>query len=357
MIGGPSVQRRPCAAGPPASPPRRPSDASGRDRSGESVVDEGISRIAVVGAGLSGVIAARDLAAAGRRVHIVEKSRGAGGRMATRRNPEGLAFDHGAQYFRPHGPAFAAEVAAWIAAGLAAPWSGNGRVVGTPTMNAPVRALAGGLPLSVGATVSAIEGAPGRRELALAEGGRLGPFAAVLVTAPAPQAAALLEPVAPGLAAAAAGARYAPCLALMLAYAPEALAREPLPADRPDHPTIAWIAEDGTKPGRADGAPRRIVVHATPGWSRAHLEETRDSIAQALLAEAAPLLGATAAPLHMAAQRWRYALVEEPLGRDCLWDPAAGLGAAGDWCIGGRVEAAYDSGRALARAVLEETSA
>ncbi|WP_029031914.1 NAD(P)/FAD-dependent oxidoreductase [Salinarimonas rosea] len=318
------------------------------------MTEQGIPGVAVIGAGLAGVIAARDLAAAGRGVHIVEKSRGAGGRMATRRTRDGLAFDHGAQYVRAHGADFAAEIAAWAARGLAAPWGEGDRFVGVPAMNAPVKALASGMPLTVGTAVAAIEGVPGRWELALADGGRLGPFAAVLVTAPAPQAAALLAPVAPALAEAAATARYAPCLALMLAFAPEALAPPCVPAQRPDHASIAWIAEEATKPGRAAGAERRVVVHATPGWSRAHLEETPDAVARSLLAEAAPFLAARAAPLHAVAHRWRYALVEAPVGRACLWDAATGLGAAGDWCLGGRVEAAYDSGRALARAVLGE---
>jgi renalase len=52
------------------------------------------------------------------------------------------------------------------------------------------------------------------------------------------------------------------------------------------------------------------------------------------------------------AHRWRYALVETPLGQACLWDDAARLGVCGDWCLGGRIEAAHDSGTALARAVL-----
>ncbi|MGP9819831.1 NAD(P)/FAD-dependent oxidoreductase [Salinarimonas sp. NSM] len=320
------------------------------------MAEQGKPGIAVIGAGLAGGIVARDLAAAGRRVHIVEKSRGAGGRMATRRTPEGLSFDHGAQFFRAHGPDFGAEIAAWAARGLAAPWGADGRFVGAPAMNVPVKALVAGLPLAVGSAVGAITGAPGRWELTLADGGRLGPVAAVLVTAPAPQAATLLAPVAPALAEAAGGVRYAPCLALMLAYPPDALADAPVPAQRPDHGAIAWMAEEASKPGRATGAPRRIVVHATPAWSRAHLEETPEAIAQALLAEAAPLLAASAAPLHAVAHRWRYALVEEPVGRACLWDAESGLGAAGDWCLGGRVEAAYDSGRALARAVLGEAS-
>lgn len=314
---------------------------------------EGFGKIGIVGAGLAGAVAARDLAAGGRAVHIVEKSRGVGGRMATRR-ADGLAFDHGAQYFKAHGAAFADEIADWVTRGLASPW-GEGRFVGAPAMNAPVKALVAGLPLTTGFTAARISGAPGAWSLEAAEGATLGPFATVLVCAPAPQAATLLAPVAPHLAEVASSARYAPCLALMLAYAPGALPEDLPDASRPDHPAVSWIAVDGSKPGRAGDGPRRIVVHATPGWSRAHREETQEAIAAALLAEAAPLLRARSAPIHVAAHRWRYALVEEPAGRDCLLDPGLGIGAGGDWCLAGRVEAAYESGRALARAVLAAT--
>jgi predicted NAD/FAD-dependent oxidoreductase len=58
------------------------------------------------------------------------------------------------------------------------------------------------------------------------------------------------------------------------------------------------------------------------------------------------------APRHAAAHRWRYALADRPLGEGCVWDAALRLGLCGDWCIAGRAEAAFDSGAALARAVL-----
>ena len=45
--------------------------------------------------------------------------------------------------------------------------------------------------------------------------------------------------------------------------------------------------------------------------------------------------------------------METPLGQEYLWDRSARIGVCGDWCLGARVEAAYDSGVALARAVLE----
>ena len=54
--------------------------------------------VAIIGAGISGLTAARMLTDAGIKVTVFEKSRGVGGRTANRRSEYG-SFDHGAQYF------------------------------------------------------------------------------------------------------------------------------------------------------------------------------------------------------------------------------------------------------------------
>ena len=59
---------------------------------------------------------------------------------------------------------------------------------------------------------------------------------------------------------------------------------------------------------------------------------------------------------YAAAHRWRYSLVERPAGLPCLWSPGDGLGACGDGFLGGRAEAAYLSGAALAARVRRDLS-
>jgi len=87
-----------------------------------------IMSIAVIGAGISGLIAARTLQDNGHRVCVFDKSRGPGGRAATRRINE-FRFDHGAQYFTTRDPAFQRAVEAWRERGLVEPWHGRiGRV-------------------------------------------------------------------------------------------------------------------------------------------------------------------------------------------------------------------------------------
>ncbi len=139
----------------------------------------------------------------------------------------------------------------------------------------------------------------------------------------------------------------------MLAHDGPPLPGGPVREDRDSSATIAWIAENGGKPGRAgDGT---IVAHASPAWSRVHLECAADDVAERLvgaLRDIVPLGGIR----HCAAHRWRYAAVERAVGEPCLFAPGTGLGFAGDGCLGPRVEFAYLSGLALAERVLAEAA-
>jgi renalase len=316
--------------------------------------------VAVIGAGLAGLAAARRLHEAGRQVFVFEKSRGVGGRMATRREA-GTSFDHGAQYFTAHGPAFGEQAAAWLRAGILGQWPAQGLsgraegcFVGVPGMTAPARAMADGLVI---VTERAI------REIVPADGGwRLGDeagavstagidrFDAVVLAMPAPQAVPLIA----GSGIALPGAEevvYGPCWALMIAAGREVA---DLPqAFSPEDGAISWVARNSSKPERPNGV-ETLVVHASPDWSRAHLEDRPPDVASLLLKRLSTCVHRAIAPTYMAAHRWRYALVEQAARQPFLWNPEGGLGACGDWCIGARVEAAFDSGSSLAAAMLGE---
>lgn len=309
--------------------------------------------IAIIGAGLAGLACSRTLAAHGGIVRLFDKGRGPGGRVATRRvevEGRGFTFDHGAQYFSAHGPMFRAT----LEATNARPWPDESRRVGVPRMSAIPRALSEGMDLALLREVVGIEGGPGAwmlRHVAGAGRGdpqeaarQDGPFQAIALCIPAPQAAALLEGPAPHLRRVLELVKMAPCWTLMAAFD----GRVALPdVNRLPGGPIAWAARDSAKPGR-DAASECWVVQAGAEWSRAHLELRPQEIAPLLLAALGALAGGTLPPvLHLAAHRWRYARVETPLGAPCLWDPHLGIGAAGDWCIGPRAESAAESGVAL----------
>ena len=97
-----------------------------------------------------------------------------------------------------------------------------------------------------------------------------------------------------------------------------------------------------------------FVIQASPKWSRENLEKSQDWVASALLDFVKVHLPTPNIPNHLFAHRWRYAMVEKAAGEVCFWDEAQRIGACGDWCIGPRIEAAFDSGLALAKKVSSE---
>jgi renalase len=313
--------------------------------------------VAIIGAGMAGAACARALADAGHEVRLFDKGRSVGGRLAQRRVEHGV-FDHGAQYLGARAPRFVARMAAWEAAGVVAPWpgatSGEGRpvLVGVPAMNAPVKALLAGLPVVTGSPIASLQHGDGGWTLGERDGTRHGPFAAIALAVPAPQAAALLGSLEQKRVAALlvrlGGVNIAPCWTALAAFAaPLALDG---PARRFTDGAVAWVARNATKPGRPAG--EGWTVHAGPGWSAERLEDEPGQVAPALLAALAAQLGRhLPEPVWIAAHRWRYALVTAALGEPCLWDPALRLGLCGDWCLGPRVEAAFLSGLALGEAI------
>ena len=308
-------------------------------------------QVAIIGAGVAGLSAARLLRDAGVACTLFDKSRGLGGRMATRRAGE-LQFDHGAQYFTAKGARFASVVAGWRQAGCAAEWF-DGAFVGAPGMTGPARVLADGLDVIAGREVKGLRAGDAGWSVLDARGAvdcsGNGSFDAVMFALPAPQIAPILASA--GLSfRELANVLYSPCWAAMIAYG----ARMDLPWThlRDAHADLPWVARDATKPMR-EGSRETFVLHAGADWSARHLELSPDEALARLLPLFRALTGIEGEPIYATAHRWRYALVQETAGAPCLWNAAARVGACGDWCLGPRVESAFDSGEAMARAYLE----
>ncbi|MGD1924454.1 MAG: NAD(P)/FAD-dependent oxidoreductase [Paracoccaceae bacterium] len=304
-------------------------------------------KIVIIGAGMAGVACARTLADAGLVPMVIDKGRSPGGRMSTRRT-DGFTFDHGAQYFTARSDAFRAVVEDALDAGAVAVWDdGSGadepHYIGLPSMSAPVKHMANGLDIRCGIEVRAVR-SDGTGWVLEHDGGSLGADV-VILTAPVPQTKNLLG--AHGFADPLDQVHMAPCWALMLGF--EASVDPGWTARRTDS-DLAWIARNGTKPGRAGES---WVVHASPAWSAAHLELDKPEAADRLFAMLQTDLGPLPAPSYIAAHRWRYAMVTTPLGRSFL--NKGTLYAGGDWALGPRVECAFESGQAIANAVLNES--
>lgn len=343
------------------------------------------SRIGIVGAGLAGAACARALADAGCEVQVFDKSRGVGGRMATRRAAwmrqgelaQTLVFDHGVPWWTAGSRAFevflleaeeAGHVRRWAPRLAPAPGEpsadGPPGWVAVPDMPALCRAMLRGLPVHLGRPVTALQPGEGGWQL-LAESDVLArELDAVVLAIPPSQSLVLWEPHRPRWATPSLAHPMSPCWTLM------ALTEEPaagsdaapgLPWDEmcPPGPPLARVIRQDVKPGRPRVAGlAQWVVHAEPGWSREHLEAAPEQVQAALQRALEQALGTTLHWHHSVVHRWRYAqpLVAEvgstAAGQtECLWDPLCALGACGDHLAGGGVEAAWASGRALARSM------
>ena len=297
---------------------------------------------------MAGLACADQLAAAGHQVTLFDKSRGPGGRMATRRIATELgdaSFDHGAQYFTARLPGFQALVAEWEALGLAARWpeAGADAWVGVPAMNAPVKNMAAAHVVHWSARVDALSyDAAGWSLRGEGLSGQF--FDAVVIALPAEQAAVLLEPWDAAMAHQAAATRSDPCWTAMIALA------EPLPTGSStlrDCGPIGWAACNSSKPGRT--GPQGWVIQATPAWSREHLEADAAWVTQALLSGLADCLQiAIPDPVCATSHRWRYAR-SGAHGAGLLHNRSLDLGVCGDWLIGPRVESAWRSGSLLGK--------
>ena len=341
-------------------------------------------KIAVVGAGIAGITCARTLVQAGHEVTVFEKSRGVGGRMATRSTSFGT-FDHGTQYFTVRDPRF--EQALATTPSVCKPWSATtvrvldelGRVtsnglpvrephwVPKPGMNALVKQWA--VPLAAKDQVLLeirvthierdvlnakcwqlrTEGAGGAQQV-------FSGFDTVLLAMPSAQTSALLDSskLAKPFTQKIGKVTVGPCWTLMLAF-PNAM--QPgmstlgpqWNAARSTHHRIAWLARESSKPGR--GGIERWTVQASAAWSQEHLNDDAPRVQAKLLRAFSEVTGIRAEPAHVDTQRWLYAQTVNPLGHSYLWDRKAGLGVCGDWCLGHRVEDGFVSGLELALTV------
>lgn len=320
--------------------------------------------IAIIGTGIAGLSAAQALHAAGHEVQLFDKSRGSGGRMASKRSDVG-ALDLGAQYFTARDRRFVDAVQQWQARGWVAEWkpslyhSKNGQLsaspdeqvrwVGSPRMSAITRAMLGALPVHFSCRITEVFRGRQHWNLQDAEGQSHGPFSHVVIAAPAPQASALLA-AAPKLAGAASSVIMEPTWAIALAFA------KPLDTKVDgcfvqDSP-LDWLTRNRSKPGR-DGSPDTWVLHASSSWSKHHLDMPKEAVIEQLHGAFAELIDcAMPAPVFSLAHRWLYARPASAHQWGSLADADLGLYACGDWCLSGRVEGAWLSGQDAARKLL-----
>ena len=313
-------------------------------------------RIVVVGAGLSGLVAARSLVAAGHEVTVLDKGRSVGGRLATRRIG-GATLDHGAQFFTVRGDAFRTQVDDWLARGLVHAWchgfdgdgDGHPRYCGSAGMNSLAKDLAVGLDVRTSQMVFSCRPTEDGWDVVI-DDGTVHEADALVMTSPVPQSWALLVQAELDIPDELFRRRYHRTIGLLTVLDRPSAVPDPGgvqfdPAD--DANPFGFIGDNAAKGISAEPA---VTFHATQPWSEEHWDDDTGDLRAGLLGRAAPWIG-DATVVEAQVKKWRFAGPVEPWPDACWVDDEHRVVLAGDLFAGPKVEGAYISGLAAADAV------
>lgn len=331
--------------------------------------------VAVIGAGFAGITCAQQLRQSGYDVVVVEKSRGLGGRLATRRLQDTCA-DHGVRYVTTQGNLTAALIETLVPQGILQPWSKGilwhdavkqqselqtGTYYAAPAgLTAIAKYLAADLEIWRSQRVQAlIPTATGwRLELETAAEELIA--RAIVLAIPAPQALMLLEPLAQQdlsetLLQQVRSVEFDPCLTVIATYAAE---RQRELADLSwqavqfvDSVELAWLSWESAK--RSSPTLTAVIVQSTAAFAAEQFEAADlATVGRQLLGCATNLIPWIDQPIDLQVHRWRYAFVKQGLKDYCLAakEPLP-LVCSGDWCGGDQIEDALKSGLAAAHQV------
>ncbi len=338
--------------------------------------------IAIVGAGMAGLVCARELQAAGRDVVVIDKSRGLGGRLATRRLGETHA-DHGVCYLKPKDDRFSALIQDLVLNGVLTVWTDQLHQLSAaglqldprpqPRYAAPkgataiAKALAKDLTLELNQQIQSIRPIEQGWQLT-SQNPEFDLTADVVILAiPAPQALPLVQGIANAeFVESIQSVEFAPCLTAIGVYSQraEALANRP-PAPNSggaelqgvtclEDEILGWIGFDSTK--QINPEQTTMIIQSNSNFAAQQFDSTDlNTVAQQLCDRASEVLNMPwiAKPELLQLHRWKYAFAINPIDSKFLSATTASpLYCIGDWCGGDRVESAFLSGLALAEQLL-----
>ncbi len=317
----------------------------------------------ILGAGIAGLLCAEELKRAGRTVQLIEKGRGVGGRMATRRVADGR-FDHGAQYFTAREPLFQAYVDQWLKDGVIKEWfrrlpedrdpRGYPRYCGVNGMTDVAKHLARNHLVHLSERVRLLNRTAAGWKVATDSGNRYH-GRHLVITAPLPQTMELLDANGVVLPAPANDAfraiHYEKGLAtLALLDGPSGM---PEPGGmKVSGGILSWIADNQLKGVSPNVA--AVTLHADPAFAKKHWDSPDEERGRLMLDAAATFLRARV--LDHTCHRWGFAIANEPWPERAYSNEDLQLTLAGDSFGGPRVEGAALSGLTAAARCLGATN-
>ncbi|MEC7882850.1 MAG: NAD(P)-binding protein [Verrucomicrobiota bacterium] len=323
-------------------------------------------KIAIIGSGISALTAARKLNNTA-DVTIFDKSKGIGGRIATRR-ADPFVFDHGAQYFLIKNNDFESFVSPFIERGIVKRWDAyfkefeGGKVirerqwgqsfahyVGVPNMNAFCKSLAENLNIIKNSKIHQVIKSDIGLRLVDDKNIELGIFDWVISTVPSKQAIDIL-PKNLNFIDEISSIKMSPCFTLMLGF--ENDLNLGFDAAMIHNELISWVSVNSSKPDRKSNY-YSLVIQSTNRWADKNLNLDRNFVITKMISEASNIISRDLnKAVHKEVHGWHYANApKRDLG--VYIDYEMKVAACGDWCMHGRVESAYLSGKKTAEKVME----
>lgn len=321
--------------------------------------------VAIIGAGLAGLTCAKKLLQQGYQVIVLDKSRGVGGRVATRRINK-TCIDHGLPFIEIEGKQTEALIHQLTQSKILQLWDGkiyqidshnqlylinpNKRYVIPQGINTVAKYLATDLEIKKQFQVIAIEPVGSIWQI-VAQSNQQIKAKAVVMAIPAPQALTILESqVSSELIHQLDRVQFDPCITVMAGYDPQYLSDLPLwqGIKVNHHKDLTWIVLDSSK--RDTPTQPVFVFHSTPEFANSFLDATDlQPASERLLQQAASFLPWLDSPQWLQVHRWRYAIPNHHLSLACLsTTQPLPLVCSGDWCNGKGIEDALTSGLASA---------